>query len=88
MLPTTLVSMKPVAQFDITTYSRYQARKAIVAGTTKPGVPPLQLLKVLARLQPVVDRVMKLGLFVSPDLVRVGHGLPFPVRTSPPRHPL
>ena len=35
MFPTTWVSMKPVAQFDITTYSRYQARNAIVAGSTK-----------------------------------------------------
>ncbi len=32
MLPTTLVSMKSVAQLDITTYSRYQARNAIVHG--------------------------------------------------------
>ena len=35
MLPTTWVPMKSRAQFDITTYSRYQARNATVAGNTK-----------------------------------------------------
>ena len=36
MWPTTFWLMKSWAQFDMTTYSRYHARKAMVAGTTKP----------------------------------------------------
>ena len=36
MLPTTWVDMKSVAQLERTTYSRYQARNATVAGNTKP----------------------------------------------------
>ncbi len=36
MLPTTWMLMKSPAQLDMTTYSRYQTRNAMVHGIAKP----------------------------------------------------
>ncbi len=78
MWPTTFWLMKSWAQFDMTTYSRYQARKATVAGHHEAEVALLQLLELRCGLQPVVDRVVRFGLLMGLGTGRVGHGLPFP----------